>query len=53
MAHAMPFDQRVTQMRDAAREADREAFRAAVLDWRKKDGPLIVERFGRPVEKDK
>ena len=39
--------------RDAAREADREAFRAAVLDWRKKDGPLVVERFGQPVEKDK
>ena len=38
---------------DAAREADREAFRAAVLDWRKKDGPLVVERFGQPVEKDK
>ena len=39
--------------RDAAREADREAFRAAVLDWRKRDGPLVVERFGQPVEKDK
>ena len=39
--------------RDAAREADREAFRAAVLDWRKRDGPLVVERFGEPVEKDK
>ena len=39
--------------RDAAREEDRAAFRAAVLDWRKKDGPLIVERFGQPVEKDK
>ena len=39
--------------RDAAREADREAFRTAVLDWRKKDGPLVVERFGEPVPKDK
>ena len=39
--------------RDAAREADREAFRAAVLDWRKKDGPLVVERFGEPVPRDK
>lgn len=39
--------------RDAAREEDRAAFRAAVLDWRKKDGPLVVERFGLPVEKDK
>ena len=39
--------------RDAAREEDRAAFRAAVLDWRKRDGPLVVERPGRPVEKDK
>ena len=39
--------------RDAAREADREAFRAAVLDWRKRDGPLVVERFGEPVRRDK
>ena len=39
--------------RDAAREEDRAAFRAAVLDWRKKDGPLVVERFGEPVPRDK
>jgi hypothetical protein len=39
--------------RDAAREEDRAAFRAAVLDWRKRDGPLVVERFGEPVSRDK